>query len=176
MNSHRPRFTSLLTLVAVVLMTLPTAARAGNIAASGVGGQNCTYTIGYWKTHPEQWPLATLTLGTITYTQAQLGLILTQPVQGNGLVLLSQQLIAAKLNVAQGADPAHGIVAMGQADALIGGNVCPPIGLGSLTPSQSSAIATELDHYNNGALGPFHCSSLTNARQGTWGAIKTFYR
>jgi hypothetical protein len=43
-------------------------------------GQNCTFTQGYWKTHPTAWPVLSLTLGTVSYTQAQLLAILGQPV------------------------------------------------------------------------------------------------
>src|SRR5436190_2624835 len=66
---------------------------------------NCTYTQGYWKNHEEAWPITSLTLGTVNYTKAQLLSILGQSVGGNGLISLVHQLIAAKLNIAQGADP-----------------------------------------------------------------------
>ena len=41
-----------------------------------------------------------LQLGNVTYNQQELLSILSQPVRGNGLVLLAHQLIAAKLNIA----------------------------------------------------------------------------
>ena len=104
MNFWRPRLSMLVLAAALMCAVLPSTSSAGNVAAPGVGKQDCTYTIGYWKTHPDQWPTTTLTLGTVTYNSTQLLLILNQPVQGNGLVSLSQQLIAAKLNVMQGAD------------------------------------------------------------------------
>src|SRR5262245_55571020 len=50
--------------------------------------QNCTYTFGYWKNHPEAWPTSSLSLGCVNYTQAQLLSILGQAVKGNGLVSL----------------------------------------------------------------------------------------
>ncbi|MFN8587252.1 MAG: hypothetical protein U0704_05565 [Candidatus Eisenbacteria bacterium] len=169
--------TLLMALVATLALAVaPRGAEAGAIAQPGVGKQDCTYTIGYWKTHPDSWPLGSLALGNITYNQAQLGLIFSQPVQGNGLVSLSQQLIAAKFNVAQGADPATVQLAITQADALIGARVCPPIGTGALTPAQTSSLGSTLDSYNNGLLGPYHCGSQTAARQGTWGSLKSIYR
>jgi hypothetical protein len=67
-------------------------------------GQNCTYTIGYWKNHQAAWPVASLTIGGITYTQAQLLNILNTPPGGDATYILAHQLIAAKLNVAQGAN------------------------------------------------------------------------
>jgi len=41
----------------------------------------------------------------VTYQAAELMAILDDPARGNGLVILTHQLIAAKLNIANGADP-----------------------------------------------------------------------
>jgi uncharacterized protein DUF5979 len=117
----------------------------------------CTFTQGYWKTHPADWPVTTLTLGTVTYTQAQLLAILGQEVNGNGLISLAKQLIAAKLNVADGADPTAVSAAIAAADALIGGLVVPPVGSGFLAPSTTDATKTTLANYNQGLTGPGHC-------------------
>lgn len=94
---------------------------------------NCTYTQGFWKNHASQWPVSSLTLGTVSYTQAELLSILGQPAGGNDLIILSHQLIATKLNIAFGADPTSVAAAIAAADAMIGGLVCPPIGAGSLS-------------------------------------------
>ena len=72
-------------------------------------------------------------LGTVNYNQAELLLILDQPTQGNGLVSLAHQLIAAKLNAAAGTSvPASVATAIANADTLIGGLVVPPVGGGTL--------------------------------------------
>jgi hypothetical protein len=130
-------------------------------AASQVCNRNvCVLTQGFWKNH-EPWPVTTLTLGTVTYTEAQLVTILSEPVRGNGLVSLAKQLIAAKLNQANGACVPTGVAAaIAQADALIGGLVIPPVGAGSVSPSTTSALTTILDNYNNGLApgGPAHCN------------------
>jgi hypothetical protein len=120
----------------------------------------CTFTQGYWKNHASAWPVQSLTLGTVTYTKAQLISILNTPVKGNGLISLSYQLIAAKLNAAGGASvPPDVASAIAAADALIGGLVVPPVGSGSLSPDSTSSLNTTLDTYNNGlaAGGPSHC-------------------
>jgi hypothetical protein len=117
----------------------------------------CTYTLGYWKNHPQVWPVQSLKLGTTSYAQAQLLAIFGQPVKGNGLTSLSHQLIAAKLNIAAGADPTAAAAAISAADALIGGLVVPPVGSGFLAPSSTSGLITTLDNYNNGVTGPGHC-------------------
>jgi hypothetical protein len=117
----------------------------------------CTYTQGFWRTHPDAWPVSSLTLGTVSYTQSQLLQILGQPAQGNGLVILAHQLIAAKLNIANGADPADAAQAIADADAMIGNLVVPPIGNGYLPPGQTSDLTETLTQYNEGTIGPGHC-------------------
>ncbi|HEY3567113.1 MAG TPA: hypothetical protein VGP73_04195 [Thermoanaerobaculia bacterium] len=130
----------------------------------------CTLTQGYWSTHNDlvcatnpgsplcvSWPVTSLTLGTVTYDQAQLLSIFNQPASGNGLIALAHQLIAAKLNVANGADDSSVAGAIVSADALIGGLVVPPVGSGFLAPSATGALITTLTNFNEGAIGPGHC-------------------
>lgn len=136
---------------------------------------NCTYTQGFWKTHPEAWPVGSLMLGSVVYTQAQLLLIFNQPAAGNGLISLAHQLIAAKLNLAQGADPTAINPTIGATDALISGLVIPPVGGGFLAPGTTSALTDILDDFNNGLIGPGHCAE-TPAKSSTWGRLKAIYR
>jgi hypothetical protein len=138
---------------------------------------NCTFTFGYWKNHPEAWGSVTsLTLGTVSYTKAQLLSILGTAVVGNGLVSLAHQLIAAKLNIAvNGADGSAVSGTIAAADAQIGGLVVPPVGSGFLSPSSTSAKTQILDDWNNGITGPGHCGD-TPTGSTTWGRIKTLYR
>lgn len=124
----------------------------------------CVLSQGYWKNHPEDWPESVqnngLTLGTVAYTAGQLLSILQQSPSGNGLVSLAHQLIAARLNEANGAEVPSGIAdAMAAADALIGDLVIPPVGSGYLHPSETSDLAGTLDEYNNGLTpgGPPPC-------------------
>lgn len=123
----------------------------------GAANGDCTLTQGYWKNHASAWPVSTLTLGSVSYDQDELIAILKTPVKGNGLVQLAHQLIAAKLNVAAGADDSAVHDAIADADALIGSLVCPPIGDGSLAPSATSELNGTLDAFNSGAVGPGHC-------------------
>jgi len=129
----------------------------------------CTLTQGYWKTHGAvptgnnvyTWPDAIkangLKLGNVSYTAADLLAILNRPAAGNGLIALAHQLIAAKLNVAAGADPTVIAADIATADALIGNLIVPPIGSGYLAPSLTSGLVTSIAHYNEGATGPGHC-------------------
>jgi hypothetical protein len=131
----------------------------------------CTLTQGFWKTHgpipvggnANAWPVPGLTLGTINYTDLQLLSILNRAPAGNGLVSLAHQLIAAKLNVANGADPTAVAAAIAAADALIGGLYIPPVGSGLLAPSATSDLNDTLTQYNEGGTGPGHCSESTQA-------------
>jgi hypothetical protein len=130
------------------------------------GGGGCTYTQGYWKTHgpvptgnnSNQWPVTNLMLGTVTYTDMQLQSIFDTPASGNGLVALAHQLIAAKINIANGSDGSAIAASIAAADALIGGLVIPPVGAGSLPSASTSALITALTDYNEGATGPGHCN------------------
>lgn len=115
----------------------------------------CVRTQGYWKNHASAWPVQNLTLGTVSYTNAQLLAILNTPVRGNGLVSLAYQLIAAKLNVAAGAFASADVIsAINAADAMIGGAVIPT---NSMPPNVTDALTNILDAYNNGRSGTAHC-------------------
>jgi hypothetical protein len=129
--------------------TTPTATPTPTPTGTPVG---CVFTQGYWKNHPDAWPVTELQLGNVTYTQEELLSILHQPVRGNGLVLLAHQEIAAKLNIANGADGSCIAQTLADADALIGDLVIPPVGNGYLAPTDVSALAETLDQYNEGLL------------------------
>ena len=112
-----------------------------------------TGTIGYWKNHPQAWPVQQITLGGVTYTKAQAIAILGQPSRGDKTIDLAKQLIAAKLNVIIGNDASCIAATIAAADAWL---VQHPVG--SNVRSSSAAWATggplhqRLDDYNNGRL------------------------
>jgi hypothetical protein len=112
----------------------------------------CVFSQGYWKNHPQAWPVTELQLGNTTYTQDQLLSILHEPVRGNGILILAHQEIAAKLNIANGADGSCIQQTLADADALIGDLVIPPIGDGYLRPRDVSPTAGILGDYNEGNL------------------------
>ena len=128
-----------------------------SIQVDCVSGGGCTLTQGFWKTHQNAWPLAALSLGTVNYTQSQLLSILNQPVNGNGLISLAYQLIATKLNIANGADGTVIAATVSAADALIGSLVVPPVGSDSLASSITDPVKNPLQDYNEGVTGPGHC-------------------
>lgn len=104
-----------------------------------------------------EWPVAGLTLGNVAYTDLQLQAIFDTPAAGNGLIALAHQLIAAKLNIANGANGSSIAAAIAAADALIGNLVVPPVGGGSLSNASTSALRNALADFNEGTTGPGHC-------------------
>jgi hypothetical protein len=162
----------------------------------------CTLTQGYWKTHgptgcatgnnTNQWSLASLTLGTVNYTDLQACSIFNEAAAGNGLIALAHQLMAAKLNIANGADGTCVSAAINAADALIGNLVVPPVGAGFLSPASTGALINTLASYNEGSLCTGHCASAniiqkmmanqmrtttpTDAKKQSWGSLKIIYR
>jgi hypothetical protein len=119
----------------------------------------CTLSQGFWKNHSDAWPVSSLSLGNTSYTKAQLISILQQPsAGGNGLLVLAHQLIAAKVNIAAGADGSALGTTIADSDFLIGPLVVPPVGAGYLSPASVSTYSTTLDNFNNGIIGPGHCA------------------
>lgn len=138
---------------------------AGNHDFTGASGLNLTgrdfgfrqvafatgevFTQGFWQRNTASWPVASLILGTVSYTSAQAQQILNQPSGDNGLIALAQRLIAAKLNVANGVIPSAAVQAdLTAADTLIGARVVPPIGTDTLTTAVANGLIEALTAFN----------------------------
>jgi hypothetical protein len=82
----------------------------------------CPLSHGYWKAHPEAWPVHTLVLGNSspahTYVQSDLLTLLATTTSSDASVSLARQLIAAKLNIANGSNAAPVASTLSGADAL----------------------------------------------------------
>jgi len=133
-------------------------------------GGGCTLTPGYWKTHSiygpapydDTWALllpsgetSPFFLSTKTYFQV----LKTSPA-GNAYYILSFQYIAAELNFLNGADPSAAQEAFDDATELF--ELYTPAAIGAMKGSnpirqQFVALATILNNYNNGLIGPGHC-------------------
>jgi cysteine-rich repeat protein len=116
----------------------------------------CPLTQGFWKNHPEDWPVETLTLGDETFTQDELLAILNAPpAGGDASLILAHQLIAALLNIASGTDddPVDDEIAEAQllledCDLIEDGDFgCEPVGEDR---ERMIALADTLDDFNNG--------------------------
>jgi roadblock/LC7 domain-containing protein len=134
----------------------------------------CTLTLGYWKTHagftgnnPDMLtPLLPIWLGTANGSYStqvtnatQAVLILNfQNQASNGIYKLQGQLLAAKLDIAAGADPSAISSTITAADNFLATN---PLPWSKLSKAQQTVVlgwVTTLDNYNNGLIGPGHCS------------------
>jgi hypothetical protein len=115
--------------------------------------RGCVVGHGYWKNH-DQWPVNQLQLGNRTYNRQELQSILRQRPRGYSLVQLAHQEIAAKLNIATGADGSCVAQTLAAVDALIGTLVIPPVGNGHMP--LTSYVRT-LGFYNGGGLCVPHC-------------------
>ncbi len=159
----------------------PTVNGISNITVTATDANNCTgsqnYTItinqpaeftcphsqGYWKNHPDLWPVDSLTLGGQNYTKQELLQILRTPVGsgrgggGDASLKLAYQLIAAKLNISNGSDPAPVSGVITNADNLLSaysGKLPYSIRSSTVAGKAMTATAAVLDSYNNGLLTP----------------------
>jgi hypothetical protein len=99
--------------------------------------------------------VTSLTLGTVVYNQAQLLSILNNSGKGDASIILAKQLIAAKLNIANGSDPTPIAATIATADGLLDGCVLPcNVKPSSTLGGQMTAAADILNQYNNGLLTP----------------------
>jgi hypothetical protein len=135
----------------------------------------CTYGKGYWKNHaglgPQDNELSQhlpLWLGdegggsSVQITDVQTAVdYLSQKVHGrpnNGISKLYAQLLAAKLNIANGADPADAADVINDADDFLADHGWSE--WESLESDQRHELLhwkDMLDWYNNGMIGPGHC-------------------
>ncbi len=63
------------------------------------------HSMGYWKNHPENWPVDEIDIGNVTYTKEEALTILKEANAKDATKMLAAQLIAAKLNRISGASP-----------------------------------------------------------------------
>lgn len=114
----------------------------------------CPVGQGYWKNTPT-WPVTQVTLGSQIYTQVEVLIILNTPPQGDASLILAHQLIAAKLNAANGRDTNLVAGVMAQGDMLLAGftgrlpyNVPPADATGQTLVN----LGTILTSFNEGQL------------------------
>ncbi len=120
----------------------------------------CPETLPFWRDNPDSWPVDTLSLGAESYNKAELLGFVATPSHANPTdlsLVLAQQLIAARLSIANGSDPAPIASALEQADTLLSqysGKL--PYGVNRSTPAghKMSRTAGLLKSYNHGSLTP----------------------
>jgi hypothetical protein len=120
----------------------------------------CPLAATRWEEKPGQWPVDSLTLGNESYNQGELLAILKPRDRPDASVSLARQLIAAKLNLANGSDPAPVMGTIDDADALLSrfsGKLPYHVKRSSPAGRAMSQDAAVLVDYNDGNLTP-ECS------------------
>jgi hypothetical protein len=136
-------------------------------------GDGCTRTIGYWKNHagfgPQPdvvTPLLPIWLGTAAGAKSVFVTSAAQAVEllnmsgdaSNGINKLYAQLLAARLNIKNGANGSAVLQTITQADVFLSTHAAAD--WGSLSAAERQRVLTwmsTLDDYNNGRLGPSQC-------------------
>jgi hypothetical protein len=116
-------------------------------------GKNCTHSAGFWKNHPEAWPVEKIVVGGVIF-DLESGLeLLNTSIEGKHAQILSKQLLATKLNALFGAETVEVSEVLAQAVEWLtifneGGK-----------PERETAIslAGTLDAFNRGQIGPGVC-------------------
>jgi hypothetical protein len=122
-----------------------------------------TGTPGYWKNHPEAWPVESITIGNQTYTKAEALALLTmavaEPWPDNGSdvsLILFRALVAAKLNVLVGNESSCVDTTIAKADAWMvkyaPNGVPANVAASSRAWKEGEPLYKTLDDYNNGLL------------------------
>ena len=117
------------------------------------GGDPGTGTPGYWKNHPEAWPVDSIIIGEDTYTKDQAIALMGAPEGGDKTFSMFRAYVAAFLNVQIGNESSC-------VDSTITSayNWLNQYEVGSKVKASSDAwkiggpLATTLDDYNNGLL------------------------
>ena len=111
-----------------------------------------TGTLGYWKNHPEAWPVSTITIGGQTYTR-DAAIWWMKRIGKDRTTQMFAQLVAAMLNVGIGNDSSCIGSTITFADNWL---IANPLGSNVLGSSAAWAAAApyhdQLDAYNNGHL------------------------
>lgn len=117
----------------------------------------CPLPQGYWKNNPGAWAVNSLMLGSKTYTKPELLTILNTSARSDASIILAYQLIAAKLNIANGSDPAPISSTIANADSLLSayaGKLPYSVKTSSAAGKAMVNAANMLERYNNGLLTP----------------------
>jgi hypothetical protein len=121
--------------------------------ATPEAGEDCAHGPGHWVSHPEDWAVTSLTLGSQSYSQTELLLILSGGGDGDASLILARQLIAAKLSAAGGVSSAVMDSLISAGDALLAsfpGKLPYNIEPSSDDGQSMTALGNTLDSFNAG--------------------------
>jgi hypothetical protein len=115
-------------------------------------GPGCD-TPGYWKNHPEAWPVDIISVGGVDYTQAEAIEWMCSGGKGDKTLTMFGAVVAAKLNVLIGNDDSKVADTIAAVDAWM---AVHPVGSGVKANSEAwklgDPLYQTLDNYNNNLL------------------------
>jgi len=124
-----------------------------NTYGYGYGYGCAPHTPGYWRNHPEAWPVDDITIGGITYSMDEAIALIFHPTQGDKTYNMFEHLVAAKLNVLMGCDSSCIAEVIEDADDWM---AIHPVGSDvdgdSDAWDEGEPLLMMLDDYNNGFL------------------------
>jgi len=108
---------------------------------------------GYWKNHPRDWPVDSITIGGRSLTRLQTLSLMSLPEKGDKTKNAFRHLVAAKLNVLIGNDDSCIAEAIEAADAWLARYpVCSGVRASSPAWKRISRVIARLEAYNSGEL------------------------
>ena len=112
-----------------------------------------TGTPGYWKNHPDAWPVSSITVGGVTYTKAQAIAWLGRVGKDKTTTMFSS-LVPAMLNVLIGNDSSCVSLAISKANTWMAtyGPVGSNVAASSAAWAEGEIWHKQMDAYNNGLL------------------------
>jgi hypothetical protein len=145
----------------------------------------CTLTQGYWKTHSKSGPApyddawknlpgtpVSLEENTLFFKSGRTWIaVFRTPPAGNAFFNLAHQYMAAKLNVLNGAATTTAVAsAITDAETLFNSLANGSVTLTNTQTRTARSLASTLDQYNNGLIGPGHCDEDGTSSNGTTSA------
>src|SRR5215471_7157353 len=130
------------------------------------GKYKCPLRQAFWQNPRLAWPVDSLSLGSQAYSKNDLLATLSAPIgagnSGDASLILADELITAKLNLARGSEKSPIASIIAEADRLLSGfNSRLPyqVEQTSTAGQRMAELANLLDQYNNGAMTPGCMSS-----------------
>ena len=119
----------------------------------------CTYTQGYWKNHPGMWPTGSNPEAPFFNSNQTWLQVLKTPPKGNVYYILAHQYIAAQLNILNGASSTDEVDDAIKWAEVFFNTYTPTSSISRDLRNRAIYYANLLDQYNNGSIGPGHCST-----------------
>ncbi len=143
-----------LIMITSIAAVIPMAAGTGNTNGDETG----TGTPGYWKNHPDAWPVEEITIGGVDYTVTDAIAEMDKPVKRDMTYAMFQALVATRLNVESGSNKTCIMDTIANANIWINNH---PLGSGVKAKDHlawqeedggGEELKDMLDDYNNGLL------------------------